>query len=157
MKYSIREAGAGDLAVLFGFRAGMFASFCDTDPVRLAAADAAFFGETMARGEAAAWLAEDEDGTAVACCAVSLYRLPPKPFALHGVYAYVSSMWTEPEHRRRGLGGRLLAVAVERARERGASHVCLHASELARPLYESFGFQGTNEMRMDFCPASRLQ
>ncbi|WP_461211326.1 GNAT family N-acetyltransferase [Desulfocurvus sp. DL9XJH121] len=146
--YEPRRGGPGDLDVLFRCRARMFATFCDTDPVVLARADHAFWGPALAREEAAFWLAEDGDGAAVACCAATLQRLPPKPFALAGVQAYVSSMWTEPEHRRRGLAGMLLRRAVEFAASRGAALVSLHASEAGRGLYAAHGFAGTNEMRL---------
>lgn len=145
---SVRRAGAGDLPALSVLRARMFATFCATDLAALAGADEAFFGPALARGEAAAWLAEDEAGRPVACGAATVCRLPPKPFALGGLYVYVSSMWTEPEHRRRGLGGKLLDAALEYARGLGAEHVFLHATDAGRPLYASRGFAGTNEMRL---------
>ena len=64
------------------------------------------------------------------------------------MWAYVSSMYTEPEHRRKGLGGRLLQTALEFARSRGVGGITLHAAAGAVTLYESFGFNSTNEMRL---------
>ena len=57
-------------------------------------------------------------------------------------------MYTEPAARRRGLAKRLLQVMTDWCREHGFSNVSLHASDAGRPLYESFGFRPTNEMRL---------
>jgi RimJ/RimL family protein N-acetyltransferase len=58
--------------------------------------------------------------------------------------AELSGMYVRPAHRRRGLGGALLAACVERARSwPGVSQLHLAVSadaEAARRLYESNGF-----------------
>ncbi|BBD08136.1 GNAT family N-acetyltransferase [Desulfovibrio ferrophilus] len=143
----IRRGGPDDLKTLSMLRARMFATFYDTDPQTLAAADQDFFLSAMSRGDAAFWLAEDE-ARAVACGALSLYHLPPKPFSLKTPYAYLSSMWTEPEYRRQGVGRQIMELAVEFARQCGASHLSLHSTEAGRSVYSRFGFDPTNEMRL---------
>lgn len=55
------------------------------------------------------------------------------------------------EHRRRGLGGGLVAAVSGRLRERGAGEVYLSVApgnRAARALYERHGFR-----QADFCPA----
>lgn len=55
------------------------------------------------------------------------------------------------EHRRRGLGGGLVAAVTGRLRERGAGEVYLSVApgnHVARALYEKHGFRQT-----EFCPA----
>jgi hypothetical protein len=45
-----------------------------------------------------------------------------------------------PEHGRRGLGTELTDVALRALKARGVTTVLLHATEMARPLYERMGF-----------------
>ena len=60
----------------------------------------------------------------------------------------IVSMWTEPEHRRRGLGRRIVESILAWGKANGVARFTLHASDDGRPLYELFGFRGTNEMRL---------
>jgi len=57
-------------------------------------------------------------------------------------------MYTEPEFRRQGLGGKLLKEVLEYSRRNGITYATLHASKSGKSLYESHGFSDTNEMRM---------
>ena len=79
-----------------------------------------------------------------------------RPVAMGGLYApedttdaFVWGMWAEPESRGCGLGGRILADLLARARARADGRtVCLHVTEGndgARRLYESHGFVATGE------------
>jgi GNAT superfamily N-acetyltransferase len=64
----------------------------------------------------------------------------------------VVSMWTEPSHRRRGLGSLVMDAILTWCRVRGIRRLTLHASDEGRPLYERFGFRATNEMRLELPP-----
>lgn len=57
----------------------------------------------------------------------------------------VKRMWVAPDHRGRGLGGRLLQRLEQRARELGASRAVLDTRRLlgAVPLYERHGYRAT--------------
>jgi GNAT superfamily N-acetyltransferase len=58
-------------------------------------------------------------------------------------------MWTAPAHRRRGLGRQVVEAMLSWGRANGVTRFTLHASEAGRPLYELYGFKGTNEMRLE--------
>lgn len=58
-------------------------------------------------------------------------------------------MWTEPAHRRQGLGSRVLDAMLAWSRANGIRRLTLHASADGRPLYAKYGFKQTNEMRLD--------
>jgi GNAT superfamily N-acetyltransferase len=60
----------------------------------------------------------------------------------------ILNMFTEPTFRRRGLARMLMQTMIAWCREQGYKTVALHASDEGRPLYESLGFQPTNEMRL---------
>jgi GNAT superfamily N-acetyltransferase len=56
------------------------------------------------------------------------------------------NVFVEPEHRRKGLAKRLMALAEARARELGVCYAILHSTRQGRPLYESLGWGPTSEM-----------
>jgi len=62
--------------------------------------------------------------------------------------AYLLNVYTEPEFRRRGLARKLTDIAIEWTRAQGFKVLWLHASDSGRPLYESMGFEQTNEMKI---------
>jgi len=61
---------------------------------------------------------------------------------------WIQNVYTEPDFRRLGLARRLMETVVEWCRAEGFASVSLHASVFGRPLYESMGFEQTNEMRL---------
>jgi predicted GNAT family acetyltransferase len=60
----------------------------------------------------------------------------------------IVNVYTEPDHRRRGLARRLMVTMLDWLRQEGYGTVSLHASDYGRALYESLGFRATNEMRL---------
>jgi len=148
--YNIRKADPKDLPVIVDYRIIMFQTFIkqsyDWETIR--EFEIKFFQEKMRDNRFAAWVAETADGAIIATAAVSFYETAPKPWNLESRYAFISSMYTEPQYRRRGIGGRLLQEALDYSRSRGITHATLHASQSGKSLYESFGFKDTNEMRL---------
>ena len=146
--YTIRRAESKDISTLADFREEMFRSFVDRsyDYDTINRATVRYLEKGLQKNEFVAWVVETDDGRVIACSAISFYELPPKPWNPHGKYAYLSSMFTEPHHRRKGLGRRLLQAALEYAEEIGIKEVTLHATEIGEPLYRYFGFRKTDEM-----------
>lgn len=60
--------------------------------------------------------------------------------AVIGTDAVADRIQTDPEHRRRGLGGAVTALLVSAAREAGAVRGLLVASEMGEPLYAGLGW-----------------
>ncbi len=148
--YSIRKANPNDLAAIVDYRIIMFRTFIKETYDWQAVKDfeIQYFQEKMQDKQFVAWVAETVDGEIIATAAVSFYETAPKPWNLESKYAFVSSMYTEPEYRRQGIGGRLLKEALDYSRSQGITHATLHASKSGKSLYESFGFEDTNEMRL---------
>jgi len=147
--YQIRRAELRDIETLIRFRQELFEAN-QKSGIESKAIDGAtreYLDAKMKKDQFVAWIAETES-EAAACSAVSFYSLPPKPWNLSGRYAYVSSMFTKPEHRKRGLARQLLQAALEYIKAQGVQQVTLHASQWGESLYSSVGFQPTNEMRM---------
>jgi GNAT superfamily N-acetyltransferase len=61
---------------------------------------------------------------------------------------YLWNVYTYPEFRKRGLARRLTQHSIDYCRQQGHKILWLHASEFGRPIYESLGFQPTNEMKL---------
>lgn len=150
--YTLREATAADVGVLAYQRRAMFVAtglLAPADADELEEAVRRYIGQAMAAGTFYAWVVE-EDGTAVAGGGIQLRTLMPRPGYVRGEpEALIVSMWTEPAHRRRGLGRRVIEAMLAWARARGIRRLTLHASQDGRPLYELVGFAPTNEMRLE--------
>ncbi len=61
--------------------------------------------------------------------------------AVIGADAVADRIQTDPDHRRRGLGGAVMSLLVSAAREAGAVRGLLVASEMGEPLYAGLGWQ----------------
>lgn len=95
------------------------------------------------------FLAEHE-GVVVGGGGVWLRPLLPRPGTLQGAMeAYVLNVYTEPEHRRSGVARAIMEAIIDWSRDRRLARVTLHASKDGRSLYEAFGFEPTNEMRIN--------
>lgn len=57
-------------------------------------------------------------------------------------------MYTEPGARRRGVAKMLMNAMIGWCRAEGFRSVWLHASDAGRPIYQSLGFEATNEMKL---------
>lgn len=58
--------------------------------------------------------------------------------------AHIRMLGIHPDARRRGIAKALMAVCLERARERGKSRISLHTThrmQAAQAMYESLGFE----------------
>jgi len=93
----------------------------------------------LGRHDLAAYLAE-VDGVPAGIGAVTIYEVPPSP-AVSGTEAYISSMYTEPRFRGRGVARAVLAELLDFARGAGVrGRVWLRATDAGRPLYAAAGF-----------------
>ena len=115
------------------------AQLAEMEPMLLA-----YFTTTLADGSFVAWLALDGDAI-VATSGLSFSLVPPSYSNKSGKAAYIINMYTRPEYRRRGIAAALLKRTIEEAKTRGYSKITLHATDMGRPLYETFGFSGVPE------------
>lgn len=151
MEYRIREAGMADLPHLIHHRRAMFAEMGLGDEASLDRVDEAskeYFAHALQRGTYKGWLAEAAGQTVLGGGGIVLARWPGFPGESLAERAWILNMYTEPPARGRGVAKRLLQTMIDWCREHGFSTVSLHASDAGRPIYQSFGFQPTNEMRL---------
>ncbi len=93
----------------------------------------------LADGTFLSWLALD-GGRIVAMGGASVVEKPPYYGCPTGRIALVSSMYTEPAYRRRGIARDLLCRVLEEAKAHGCSVAQITASEAGVPLYRAHGF-----------------
>ena len=149
---TIRMATAEDAPVIAHHRHAMFFDMGHTDPAALEAMDASFLpyvSRWVADETYRGWLAQTSEGRIVAGGGLIVHEWPSRPISpAQPRRAYVLNVYAEPDYRGQGLARRIMTEIVEWCRAQGFHAVSLHASALGRGLYESMGFEPTNEMRL---------
>lgn len=108
-----------------------------------------YFEATMPCGESDTVLAFDDERL-VAFGTIFYYRSLPSLYNPKGTNAYITSIFVEPEYRRRGIATHIVSMLVERARSNGVISVMLSASDEGSALYRKLGFEDThNAMFLD--------
>jgi GNAT superfamily N-acetyltransferase len=149
--YSIRPATLEEAGIIAGHRHRMFLHVGKYDPQKLEAMTGAYrpwLESKMAAGEYLGWLAMAFDGSVAAGLGLWLMDWPPHVIGTGLHRGNIINVYTDVAHRRRGLARRLLNTALDWCRANGVDVVILHASKEGRHLYESVGFEPTNEMRL---------
>ncbi len=147
--YHVRAAVKKDLPVILNHRRLMFEDMGYNDPritKLMLESSKPLFERGLEDGSYRAWLVEESDGKIVAGGGVITLEFHSHPRDPRSERAWIVNMYTEPEHRRRGLARLLMKTMLEWCRSAGMRRVFLHASDYGRPLYESMGFEPSNEM-----------
>jgi GNAT superfamily N-acetyltransferase len=103
-----------------------------------------YFINTIKADSFIAWLALD-DMRIVGTSGLCFYKLPPSYKNISGNVAYIMNMYTEPNYRGKGIASTLFEKTIMEAKRLGYKKICLHATEMGRPLYEKFGFKNSND------------
>ncbi len=98
-----------------------------------------YYNRHMADNTFVSWLAMDKDRI-VGTSGISFVEKPPYFECPNGKIGLLSSMFTEPEYRRRGIAKDLLSRVIEQARSYGCGTVQITASDMGVFLYEDYGF-----------------
>ena len=149
--YSIREGTLGDVETIVRHRREMFFDMGYNDAAVLDELVKSFrpwLAEKMSTQEYRAWFAIAEDGSIAAGVGLWLMNWPPGLYTSEPWRGNILNVYTEHAHRRRGLARRLVSTARDWCGTQGIHVVILHSSDQGRTLYESMGFQPTNEMRV---------
>lgn len=151
LEIQIRPARADELKELLAFEQGIIAAERPFDP-------------TLRMGEIhyydlAALVASDDAQVLVAECAGRLVASGfaqlrvSKEYVEHRRHAYLGFMFVAPDHRGRGLNGRIVRELIDWARARGVTELQLEVyaqNAAAIRAYEKLGFRPRLlEMRLD--------
>jgi GNAT superfamily N-acetyltransferase len=148
--FTIRPATLDDVETIVTHRRAMFSEMGYHDQKALDEMCAAFrpwVRRTMDAGEYLAWFSVTE-GTIVAGLGLWLMDWPPHMIGPGARRGNILNVYTHPDSRRQGLARSLTQTALDWCRVNGIRAVILHSSKMGHPLYESLGFQATNEMRL---------
>ncbi len=98
-----------------------------------------YYMRHMADGTFVSWLALDGNKI-IATSGMSFVEKPPYFGCPSGRIGLLSSMYTDPDYRRRGIARELLARVIKDAGEYGCGTVQITASDMGVKLYSDFGF-----------------
>lgn len=101
-----------------------------------------FFETGLREGTCAAVLAE-EDGRLVGTTVAFSYYSVPSARNQAGRNAYITSVFVEPDCRRRGIASGMVQRIVAWANACGCVNIMLTATEMGAPLYRKLGFKQT--------------
>jgi GNAT superfamily N-acetyltransferase len=111
-------------------------------------ATADYLKKAIPEGSFRSWLACD-NGRVVAGGAIVISPWPAHAYDLECRRATILNVYTEPEYRRRGIARQIMDAMIAWCKQEGFARVSLHASNQGRHLYESLGFEDSNEMRLN--------
>ncbi|MCM1045482.1 MAG: GNAT family N-acetyltransferase [Candidatus Gastranaerophilales bacterium] len=98
-----------------------------------------YYHRHMADGTFVSWLAFDGEKI-VGTSGMSFVEKPPYFGCPSGKIGLLSSMYTHPDYRRRGIATELLDQVVNEARQYGCGTVQITAADMGVLLYTSYGF-----------------
>ena len=99
-----------------------------------------YYKRHMADGTFVSWLAMDGDKI-IGTSGMSFVEKPPYFGCPSGRIGLLSSMFTNPDYRRKGIAKELLSRVINEAKEFGCGTVQITASDMGVKLYTDFGFQ----------------
>ena len=107
-----------------------------------------YYKRHMSDGTFVSWLAMDGDEI-IGTSGMSFVEKPPYFGCPSGRIGLLSSMFTNPNYRRKGIATKMLDLLVRDAKEHGITAISLEATAMGRPLYEKYGFiPMTSEMEL---------
>ena len=118
------------------------------EDIDLAPALMDYYSRHMADGTFVSWLAFDGNKI-IGTSGMSFVEKPPYFGCPSGRIGLLSSMFTNPNYRRKGIATKMLDLLVRDAKEHGITAISLEATAMGRPLYEKYGFiPMTSEMEL---------
>lgn len=146
-----RLATTADSSLIANHRSAMFRAMGSAPPEVLDEMSRAFEPWVLRRlteGRYMGWITCNGD-CPIASIGLLLLDWPPHPLDPAGAErGYILNLFIEPEYRRRGLARKLVELCLDEGRRRNIGVISLHASAEGRPLYDSLGFQSSNEMQL---------
>ena len=140
MSITYRKLEEKDLETFIRMRITQLREEGATEDLDLVPALMDYYHRHMADGTFVSWLAVDGDQI-VGTSGMSFVEKPPYFGCPTGRVGLLSSMYTDPAYRRRGIAKELLRRVVEEAREYGCGSVQITASDMGVLLYTDFGFR----------------
>lgn len=139
MRITYRRATEADLESLIALRITQLREEGAKEDVDLRPSLTDYYHRHIADGSFVSWLALDGERI-VATGGLSLVEKPPYFSCPTGRIGLLSSMYTVPAYRRRGIAREVLKRIMEDARAYGCGTIQITASDMGVFLYTDFGF-----------------
>lgn len=139
MHIAYRRLVEDDLETFINMRITQLREEGATEKLNLIPALMDYYHRHMADGTFVSWLAVDGDKI-IGTSGMSFVEKPPYFSCPSGKIGLLSSMYTDPDYRRRGIAKELLRRVVKEARNYGCGSVQITASDMGVLLYTDFGF-----------------
>ena len=104
-----------------------------------------FFNEIKETDRWNIWIAEVE-GVIVSHIFVEIIDTVPRPGRKKSPYGYVTNVYTVPEYRSKGIGGKIMEENNSWAKEYGLSFLVVWPSETSVEFYKKHGFEQEKEV-----------
>ena len=139
MNITYRKLTEDDLDRFISMRITQLREEGATEDIDLVPALLDYYHRHLADGTFVSWLALDGEKI-IGTSGMSFVEKPPYFSCPSGRIGLLSSMYTDPAYRRRGIAKELLARVVNEARDYGCGSVQITASDMGVLLYIEFGF-----------------
>lgn len=149
MNYTIRPATLADIPHIVEHRGQMFRDMgIPAEFEEMAIATDLWLRHALPSKTYRGWVAESADGAVAAGGGLIVIPWPPGPMSMDPRCGFVFNVYTAPEHRKQGLGRRLMDAMHEWCRDEGIERVVLNASTFGKPMYAAMGYVVTAEPMM---------
>ena len=139
MNITYKRLTEKELNMFIGMRINQLREEGAKEEIDLAPALKQYYMRHMADGTFVSWLAFDGDKI-IGTSGMSFVEKPPYFGCPSGKIGLLSSMFTNPAYRRKGIAKELLSRVVSEAREYGCGTIQITASDMGVKLYADFGF-----------------
>ncbi|MDO5773941.1 MAG: GNAT family N-acetyltransferase [Spirochaetales bacterium] len=139
MPIEYRRLTEKELDVFIGMRISQLREEGAKEDIDLRPALKDYYLRHLADGTFVSWLAFDGEKI-VGTSGMSFVEKPPYFTCPSGKIGLLSSMFTNPDYRRKGIAKELLSRVVKEAKDYGCGTVQITASDLGVKLYTDFGF-----------------
>ena len=148
MNITFRKITVNDLEVFIKMRINQLREEGAKEDINLEAALKDYYLRHLSDGTFISWLALDNDRI-IGTSGMSIVEKPPYFGCPSGKIGLLSSMFTDPNYRRKGIAKTLLSKVIDEAKTQGCGTVQITASDMGVLLYSDYGFE-KNENFMQF-------
>ncbi len=148
MIITFRKLNENDLDVFIKMRINQLCEEGAKEDIDLEPALKDYYLRHLSDGTFVSWLALDNDRI-IGTSGMSIVEKPPYFGCPSGKIGLLSSMFTDPSYRRKGIAKTLLSKVIDEAKTQGCGTVQITASNMGVLLYSDYGFE-KNENFMQF-------
>ena len=148
MNITYKKLTVNDLDVFIKMRINQLREEGAKEDIDLEPALKDYYLRHLSDGTFVSWLALDNDRI-IGTSGMSIVEKPPYFGCPSGKIGLLSSMFTDPNYRRKGIAKTLLSKVIDEAKTQGCGTVQITASDMGVLLYSDYGFE-KNENFMQY-------